>query len=140
MPLRQDFINVLTRSRHAHVGSSTRETNCNKILPSPTFVVRISTRHSLSPKSTTRKIRKENSMFRNKTYVTPQVEESNTHPRILVIKSKWSVSKKIDTRRTVYHFLTLSDQSNTRKMLENIYQPRRLPSSKFYNFHSLNHG
>ena len=71
VPLRQDFINVLTRSRHANVGSSTRETNCNKILPSPTFVVRISTRHSLSPKSTTRKTRKENSMFGNKTCVTP---------------------------------------------------------------------
>ena len=90
MPLRQDFINVLTRSWHAHVGSSTRETNCNKILPSPTFVVRISTRHSLSPKSTTRKTRKENSMFGNKTYVTPpgrrkQYTPKNTSNQIKVV-------------------------------------------------------
>lgn len=90
VPLRQDFINVLTRSRHAHVGSSTRETNCNKILPSPTFVVRISTRHSLSPKSTTRKTRKENSMFGNKTCVTPpgrrkQYTPKNTSNQIKVV-------------------------------------------------------
>ena len=90
VPLRQDFINVLTRSWHAHVGSSTRETNCNKILPSPTFVVRISTRHSLSPKSTTRKTRKENSMFGNKTYVTPpgrrkQYTPKNTSNQIKVV-------------------------------------------------------